>query len=357
MGPPNSSPERSDPAENAPSRLERSFDVLVALVLITLGAPVFLFVALVVFLADGRPILYRGTRLGRNLEPFKMLKFRTLVQDASERVGSGLLNHRHQALLRYGNFLRDTRLDELPQLFNILKGDMRFFGPRPVRPEVYDAMCSRIPGYEARFQVAPGLIGFSQVFTPHGAPKRLRSRIDNRVLFSGLGWSNQIGLLAFTVYSVVKEVLRRVVRFVYYSWMIKVRRKFRQRRTTRRVRHESAYVALAGGAGDTNHASDEQRRFALVDINDEAFSIRTEEKLDTDRVPIELAVDLNREPASRRVKVARCEASLSQVRFHPEGHEYVFSYEPLSDNSRYVVDQYLLQKSLARLRRRRVGAR
>ena len=104
-----------------------------------------------------------------------MYKFRTLPVGAQKKIGSKLLSFRHCKLPFFSKFLRDTRLDELPQLFNIMKGEMDFLGPRPLRPEIYDHMCKGITNYDLRFNVRPGLVGYSQLFTPHSSPKRIRA--------------------------------------------------------------------------------------------------------------------------------------------------------------------------------------
>src|SRR5574341_49278 len=100
-----------------------------ALALLALALPVIGVIALAIRLTAGAPVFYGGTRLGRGKRPFTMFKLRTLVVGASQVTGGALLDHRHGLMIRGGRFLRETRLDELPQLWNIVRGDMAFVGP------------------------------------------------------------------------------------------------------------------------------------------------------------------------------------------------------------------------------------
>ena len=148
---------------------------MLSLALIIVAFPAFLLIALLITLQDRGPVFYRGIRLGRHKEPFYMYKFRTMVPDAERMIGAEIFSRSLESgtniLTWSGRFLRETRLDELPQLFNTLKGDMDLLGPRPLRPAVYEKFCSRIKGFDRRFDVRPGLFGFSQLFTPHSSPK------------------------------------------------------------------------------------------------------------------------------------------------------------------------------------------
>src|SRR5262245_48401663 len=185
---------------------------LFALALLVLSAPLILLIGVSIRLSAGSPVFHRGTRLGRDKRPFRMWKLRTLLVGAERITGGDLLSQRHDIMIRGGRFLRDTRLDELPQLWNIAMGDMSFLGPRPERPEVLEAKCLGIPGYERRFTVRPGLIGISQLFTPHGTPKRYRTLLDNALIRHEARATQRISIVAFTVWAVSCEVSRRAAR-------------------------------------------------------------------------------------------------------------------------------------------------
>ena len=129
--------------------------------------PLLLAVALAIFLTSGKPVLYRGSRVGRAGRIFTMLKFRTLTADAEARLGPYLgheLTRRTQnEVTRLGRVLRFMHLDELPQLWNVLRGEMSMVGPRPIRPAFFEELCEQIPQYWQRLVVEPGMTGFAQL--------------------------------------------------------------------------------------------------------------------------------------------------------------------------------------------------
>jgi lipopolysaccharide/colanic/teichoic acid biosynthesis glycosyltransferase len=116
---------------------------------------------------SGRPILYRGERVGRGGEFYTMLKFRTLRPGAEERLGAflgpELVERTRAERTAIGRWLRATQLDELPQLWNVLRGDMSLVGPRPIRPIFFEQLAFDLPAYWQRLVVRPGLTGFAQV--------------------------------------------------------------------------------------------------------------------------------------------------------------------------------------------------
>ena len=147
--------------------LLRSLDVLLSSVFLLLALPVALPIALVVLLTSGRPIFYRGERVGRGGRVFTMLKFRTLRADAESRLGPYLgeeLVRRTQAeFTTIGRWLKATQLDEIPQFLNVLRGDMSLVGPRPIRPVFFEELAHELPAYWQRLIVRPGLTGLAQV--------------------------------------------------------------------------------------------------------------------------------------------------------------------------------------------------
>jgi lipopolysaccharide/colanic/teichoic acid biosynthesis glycosyltransferase len=145
----------------------RILDALFAGIFGVLLAPLALVIALVVLVTSGRPILYHGERVGRRGRFFRMLKFRTLQQGAEERIGQylgeELVRRTDVELTRIGHFLKASQLDEIPQLWNVLRGDMSFVGPRPIRPRFFAELARDLPSYWQRLVVRPGLTGFAQV--------------------------------------------------------------------------------------------------------------------------------------------------------------------------------------------------
>jgi lipopolysaccharide/colanic/teichoic acid biosynthesis glycosyltransferase len=144
----------------------RAMDIGIAGSVLLVFGPLLAVVALATLLTSGRPVLYRGQRVGRSGRVFTMFKFRTLAADAEARLGPYLgkeLTDRTEAeLTGVGKVLRPTHLDEIPQLMNVVRGDMSIVGPRPVRPAFFELLCERIPGYWQRLVVRPGVTGFAQ---------------------------------------------------------------------------------------------------------------------------------------------------------------------------------------------------
>jgi len=145
----------------------RILDVLLATFFLLLSLPLSVPIALAILLASGPPLFYRGERVGRGGRIFTMLKFRTLRRGAEARLGPylgpELVARTRAETTRIGGWLRATQLDELPQLLNILRGDMSFVGPRPIRPRFFEELAAELPGYWQRLVVRPGLTGFAQV--------------------------------------------------------------------------------------------------------------------------------------------------------------------------------------------------
>lgn len=144
----------------------RALDVLIAALILLFLAPLLALIALAIALDSGRPVLYRGARVGRAGRLFWMYKFRTLAPDAEERLGPYLgeeLSRRTEPeVTRIGRVLRSIHLDEVPQLWNVLRGEMAIVGPRPIRPPFFTELCEELPQYWQRLVVRPGVTGFAQ---------------------------------------------------------------------------------------------------------------------------------------------------------------------------------------------------
>ncbi|MCG8313621.1 MAG: TIGR03013 family PEP-CTERM/XrtA system glycosyltransferase [Pseudomonadales bacterium] len=148
--------------------LKRIFDLLICSILLFFAFPFMLLTALMVFLDDGAPVLFKQTRVGLNGKEFTLYKFRSMRKDA-EKDGAQWAKKNDSRVTRVGNFIRNTRLDELPQIYNVIKGDMSFVGPRPERPEFVGDLSQQIPYFGERHRVKPGLMGWAQLKYPYGA--------------------------------------------------------------------------------------------------------------------------------------------------------------------------------------------
>jgi lipopolysaccharide/colanic/teichoic acid biosynthesis glycosyltransferase len=145
----------------------RALDLVIAGTLLAATAPLIGALMLLILVTSGRPVLYRGLRVGRAGRVFTMYKLRTLRPDAELRLGpyqAAALDQRTEGeLTRVGRRLRALHLDELPQLWNVVCGDMSLVGPRPIRPVFFEQLCEEIPQYWQRLVVRPGLTGFAQL--------------------------------------------------------------------------------------------------------------------------------------------------------------------------------------------------
>lgn len=180
--------------------LKRGFDITLSLTGLVLSAPVWMFCMLIIWLEDPGPVLFVKNSVGKGGRNFHQFKFRTMVKGAETHTGPILARRQDQRVLRIGRFLRKTALDELPQLVNILIGEMSFVGPRPQRTVLVRDYLRALPVYAERHRVLPGLAGLAQVagdyyLTPHQKLRFDRVYIRHR----SLGFDLKLLLLAFLI--------------------------------------------------------------------------------------------------------------------------------------------------------------
>jgi len=158
----------------AQSILERLFDVVASFALLAVTAPVMLLTAAAIKLSDGlrAPIFYRQVRVGQYGKPFKLLKFRSMREDAERNGQAQWAQKNDSRITRVGSFIRTTRIDELPQILNVLRGEMSFVGPRPERPEFVEQLNETIPYYRERHSIKPGITGWAQLCYPYGSSEQ-----------------------------------------------------------------------------------------------------------------------------------------------------------------------------------------
>jgi lipopolysaccharide/colanic/teichoic acid biosynthesis glycosyltransferase len=180
---------------------KRAFDLLLASFGLVVSAPVWLLASLLIWIEDPGPLLFVKNSVGKGGANFRQFKLRTMVREAEQATGPVLsTGYEDERALRVGRLLRKTALDELPQLINILKGEMSFVGPRPQRTVLVRGYLEHMPEYAERHAVLPGLAGLAQVAGDYYLTPRQKLRYDRLYIrCRGLGFDIQLILLAFAI--------------------------------------------------------------------------------------------------------------------------------------------------------------
>lgn len=144
-------------------KLKRLMDIILSLILLIITAPITLLAAVVIKIDSKGPVFYKQERMGLNGKIFKIIKFRTMIHDAEKNTGPVWSSKDDPRITKIGGFIRKVRIDEIPQSYNVLMGDMSFVGPRPERPYFVEKLSKEIPLYKRRLKVRPGLTGWAQV--------------------------------------------------------------------------------------------------------------------------------------------------------------------------------------------------
>lgn len=213
--------------------VKRVIDIVFSLVLLVLALPVFLIAPVLIYLDSPGPVFYLQERVGLNGKIFKVIKFRTMIPDAERKTGPVLASKTDSRVTRVGRFLRATRLDELPQLWNVLIGDMSLVGPRPERPIFVQQFQSRNPEYGLRHAVKPGITGLAQVMGRYDTSPDNKLRFDLLYISTYspwldlliLIWTIQVVLFPQTLVDSPPSWLRRLEE---KAWSVRVGRGLRQ---------------------------------------------------------------------------------------------------------------------------------
>ena len=176
---------------------KRAFDLFASFLLLSVTWPFMLATAIAISIEEGfkSPKFYKQVRVGLNGEPFKVIKFRSMRVDAESDGKARWATKNDNRITRVGDFIRKTRLDELPQIFNVLKGEMSFIGPRPERPEFVARLREFIPLYDDRHRVKPGITGWAQLKYPYGASDQDAIQKQKYDLYYTKNWSLLLDVL------------------------------------------------------------------------------------------------------------------------------------------------------------------
>ena len=317
-------------------------DRVLASIAFVLISPFLMCLYMIVLFTLGQPVFYVGERLGQHKRRFSIIKFRTLPLGTQSKIGGDLFNHKHVRISPVAQFLRDTRLDELPQLINIIRGDMVFFGPRPERYEVYLKQCIGIEGYESRFEVPPGVIGVSQLCTPHSTPKTMRAKIDHQYMTNS--FSKRI---KFGIYAVWALVRRLVLQCALQLWRNKIKtqliRKHDERRAEVRAKQSGSIIEYIDNNKKVTAANG-----SLVDINNDFIRVRGPCPFVKGEKFLCRITSQPKKSLRGRKKSAYCFCSLIKCEGKStDGQvEYLVKYEATSPFNRYLIDQYLLHQAI-----------
>jgi exopolysaccharide biosynthesis polyprenyl glycosylphosphotransferase len=159
----------SEGSKKTYEEMKRFFDIIFAVIIGIITLPFFPVIALIIKMSSPGPIFYKQKRFGQNGKIFEIIKFRTMRTDAEKETGAVWAQENDPRITFLGRLLRKTRIDELPQIWNILRGEMSFVGPRAERPEFHDRLKESIPFYEERYIIKPGLSGWAQINYRYGA--------------------------------------------------------------------------------------------------------------------------------------------------------------------------------------------
>lgn len=158
--------------------MKRVVDIVISSVGLVITLPFFLLVAVLIKATDGGPVFYKQDRLTQNGKVFVIYKFRTMIQNAEKDGHAQLAEKNDVRILPVGKFLRATRLDELPQLINVLKGEMSMVGPRPERPELAEEITKELPEFPCRLKVKAGLTGYAQIYGKYSTTSYDKLKLD-----------------------------------------------------------------------------------------------------------------------------------------------------------------------------------
>lgn len=324
--------------------LERILDLFL-LAMFAAPALSVLAVAYVHFILANRgkcSFLYKGERLGREKKPFDIYKIQTLKPGVEKKLKNSVLPFESKMELPMGKFYRHTRIDEIPQLFNVLKGEMSFFGPRPVRRVIYNLNKKTIRGYHKRFRVKPGLIGPAQIILPHSAPKKMRSIINNRYISSPNRIYRNLQLLVIALPLIIINFLSQLgCNLRTYTKLFATTGSLKEKRQSKRfVNHKNTISVSVADSVDLDFT-----RLKVIDINKQTIAIETSLEMPENEFNLKMAVR-----AGNRLKMISCTGQTIQkylpVSKNNKKMKYIVAFKAASPFNQYMIDQYVLKHSI-----------
>lgn len=334
------------------------FHRLFGLLLFFCSLPLYPLICLLIKLDDGGPVLYRGVRLGRHKIPFTIYKFRTLAERAELHLDGRLLPTSSGFDTRVGRFLRDSRLDEIPQLWNVVRGDMHLVGPRPVRPSVYKKQCESIDGFDSLYSVKPGLSGYAQLYTPYHTDKRNRYRLD-KIYLSKKSTKLDARILVSTTVAMAHQFWRSLWHCAVGSLKDGLRAGARSKWNRRKQKRwpSSGVARVWYSHGDAHSRVRASLNARLLNMNDQAVAIHSREQVPEGAGEIRLEIQTPSPKGSKKsYKTARCRGKVirreiwNAAGVRPGGLEHltVILFFPQTRFDGYKIDKYFLKKVIAR---------
>lgn len=334
-----------------------AFHRVTGLVLFLFTLPIYPLIWLLIKLDDGGSLFYRGERLGKGKQLFTITKFRTLRENAEENLNGRLLPMVNGFETRIGRFLRETRIDEIPQFWNVVRGDMHLVGPRPVRQSIYQGLCRSIPGFDRLFLVKPGMTGFAQFYTPYHTDKRIRLRLNNIYLARKSVWLDA-SLLGSTIFVAVRGVGRQFLRRLSGGRLAEWRRAGgvddNRRELARKPVCGDAWISYS--LGENGRSRTVRRRGQLIDVNERAIAVLTRRAVPSEAGELQLVMRISlRRGRGRKYKIARCRGRVIRrvvpgAADHNAGNRDTLSvvrFTPASDLDQYKIEKYFLRHSVA----------
>lgn len=186
-----------------------AFQLIVSSLGLVLSSPLFIVVAILVKINSPGPVFYRGARIGKGNTLYKLIKFRTLPVQYEQSVGDRVLTQNERINGLFAAIVVRSKLDELPQLLNVIKGDMNFVGPRPVRPIIYSKYSKTVPGYNRKFAIKPGITGLAQIIGGYYMDPRKKHKYDMLYMANrSLALDLKILLLTFLVLVLSRRIMK-----------------------------------------------------------------------------------------------------------------------------------------------------